>query len=135
MLPRSATILGDAAPLFEAAYDVTDEGNWEGHTILNRVRTDTELAVEHERPRDEIAESLAQARTELLRVRDERPQPARDDKVLTAWNGLMIAAFADAGRSLGEPGFVRVATEAADFILAQLRAPEPAADNGAEAEA
>ena len=95
------TILGDAAPLFEAAYDVTDEGNWEGHTILNRVRTDTELAVEHERPRDEIAESLAQARTELLRVRDERPQPARDDKVLTAWNGLMIAAFADAGRVAG----------------------------------
>jgi len=122
------TILGDAAPLFEAAYDVTDEGNWEGHTILNRVRTDTELAVEHERPRDEIAETLAQARTELLRARDERPQPARDDKVLTAWNGLMIAAFADAGRTLGEPGFVRVATEAADFILAELRAPEPATD-------
>ena len=121
-------ILGDDAPLFEAAYDVTEGGNWEGHTILNRVRSDTDLAVEYERPRDEIAETLARARTELLRVRDERPQPARDDKVLTAWNGLMIGAFADAGRSLGEPSFVRIATEAADFILQELRAPEPEAE-------
>ena len=56
-------ILGDDAPLFETAYDVSDEGNWEGRTILNRVRSDTDLAVEHERPRDEVAESLAQART------------------------------------------------------------------------
>jgi uncharacterized protein YyaL (SSP411 family) len=113
-------VLGPAAPLFEQAYDVTDEGNWEGHTILNRVRSDTELAVEHERPRDEIAEALAQARTELLRARDDRPQPGRDDKVLASWNGLMIGAFAEAGRILGEPSFVRIATEAADFILAEM---------------
>ncbi|MEX1344670.1 MAG: thioredoxin domain-containing protein, partial [Candidatus Limnocylindrales bacterium] len=118
-------ILGHDAPLFESAYGVTEEGNWEGRTILTRTRDDTDLAVEHELPRDEIAEELAKARTELLRARDERPQPARDDKVLTAWNGLMIGAFADAGRALGEPAFVRIATEAADFILAELRAPEP----------
>jgi uncharacterized protein YyaL (SSP411 family) len=127
-------VLGDDAPLFEAAYGVTEAGNWEGRTILNRTRSDTDLAVEHELPREEVAEKLAQARTELLRARDERPQPARDDKVLTAWNGLMIGAFADAGRSLGEPSFVRVATEAADFILAELRAPEPQADAAADAE-
>jgi len=113
-------VLGDAAPLFEDAYDVTDAGNWEGHTILNRVRSDTELAVKHERPRNDVIEDLAQARTDLLRVRDERPQPERDDKVLASWNGLMIGAFADAGRTLGEPGFVRIATEAADFILAEM---------------
>ena len=127
-------ILGDEAQLFEDAYGVTDGGNWEGRTILNRTRGDTDLAVEHERPRDEIAETLAQARTELLRARDERPQPARDDKVLTAWNGLMIGAFADAGRALSEPAFVRIATEAADFILAELRAPEAEPDAGAEPE-
>ena len=127
-------LLGDDAPLFESAYGVTDEGNWEGRTILNRTRSDTDLAVEHERPRDEIAESLAQARTELLRARDERPQPARDDKVLTAWNGLMIGAFADAGQALSEPSFVRIATEAADFILAELRAPEPEPELEAKAD-
>ncbi len=117
-------VLGDAAPLFEQAYGVTEGGNWEGRTILNRVASDTELAVEHERPRDEIAEALAQARTDLLRVRDERPQPRRDDKVLAAWNGLMIGAFAAAGRTLSEPSFVRVATEAADFVLAEMTEPE-----------
>ncbi|MGD8486300.1 MAG: thioredoxin domain-containing protein, partial [Chloroflexota bacterium] len=95
-------VLGDRSRLFEQAYDVSDAGNWEGHTILNRVRSDTELAVEHERSRDEIAESLAQARTDLLRVRDRRAQPGRDDKVLASWNGLMIGAFADVGRILDD---------------------------------
>jgi uncharacterized protein YyaL (SSP411 family) len=121
-------ILGATAPVFEQAYDVTEHGNWEGRTILNRVRSDTELAVEHERPREEIAEALAQARTDLLRARDERPQPGRDDKVLASWNGLMIGAFAEAGRILGEPAFVRIATEAADFILAEMVGPEAETD-------
>ncbi len=86
------------------------------------MRTDTDLAVEFERPRDEVRESLAEARVKLLRVRDERPQPARDDKVLASWNGLAIAAFAEAGIALGEPSFVGIATEAADFILDNMRA-------------
>ncbi len=115
------TALVQDAPLFEAAYDVTEAGNWEGHTILRRVRSDTDLALEHERPRDDIREALTEARVKLLRIRDERPQPARDDKVLTAWNGLAIAAFADAGIALSEPAFVEIATEAADFILGHAR--------------
>ena len=114
-------ILGQDAPLFESAYGVTPHGNWEGHTILHRVRSDTDLAVEFERQRDEVRESLAEARVKLLRARDDRPQPARDDKVLTSWNGLMIGAFADAGIGLAEPALVDIAREAADFILANLR--------------
>jgi uncharacterized protein YyaL (SSP411 family) len=122
---RVREILGEAeAALFEAAYDVTATGNWEGHTILRRVRDDTSLAVEFERPRAEIAEALAQARVRLLRERDERPQPARDDKVLTSWNGLAIAAFADAGRVLGERAFIELASDAASTVLAELRTPE-----------
>ena len=115
-------ILGEReAALFAAAYDVSEAGNWEGQTILRRVRDDTSLAVEFERPRDEIAEALTRARVRLLRHRDDRPQPARDDKVLTSWNGLAIAAFADAGQALGEAPFVEMASEAADFVLSQLR--------------
>jgi uncharacterized protein YyaL (SSP411 family) len=122
---RIRKILGEAeAALFEAAYDVTPTGNWEGQTILRRVRDDTSLAVEFERPRAEIAEALTQARVRLLRERDERPQPARDDKVLTSWNGLAIAAFADAGRVLGEPAFVGYASDAASTVLAELRTPD-----------
>jgi len=117
-------VLGDDAALVEAAYGVTDRGNWEGHTILTRARSDTALAAELGRPREEIAEALSQARVKLLRARDERPQPARDDKVLTAWNGLAIAAFAEAGRAFGDEGYRRIATEAADFILREMRTPE-----------
>jgi len=117
-------VLGEDAPLFEAAYDVTENGNWEGRAILHRVRDDADLASDFGRPPDEIAEALTQARVKLLRRRDERPQPARDDKVLTSWNGLAIAAFADAGTALDEPHFIEMATEAADFILRELRTPQ-----------
>jgi hypothetical protein len=103
---------------------VTDGGDWEGHVVLHRVRDDTSLAVEFERPRDEIRETLTQARVDLLRRRDARPQPARDDKVLTSWNGLALAAFADAGLALDEPAFLEMASEAADFLLRELRAPD-----------
>ena len=116
--------LGEDAPLFEAAYEVTEGGNWEGHTILHRVRDDTTLAAAFERPPDKIAETLTQCRVKLLRRRDERPQPARDDKVLTSWNGLAIGAFAEAGTALGEAPFIEMATEAADFILRESRTPE-----------
>ncbi|HSM33743.1 MAG TPA: thioredoxin domain-containing protein [Anaerolineae bacterium] len=114
-------ILADDAPLFEAAYGVTPAGNWEGRTILHRVRSDTELAAAFGRPRDEIRETLVQARVNLLRARDARPQPARDDKVLTSWNGLLIGALAEAGTSLHEMALVEIATEAADFVLDYLR--------------
>jgi uncharacterized protein YyaL (SSP411 family) len=114
-------ILADDAPLFEAAYGVTPAGNWEGRTILHRVRSDTELAAAFGRPRDEVRETLVQARVNLLRARDARPQPARDDKVLTSWNGLLIGALAEAGTSLHEMALVEIAAEAADFVLDYLR--------------
>jgi uncharacterized protein YyaL (SSP411 family) len=114
-------ILGAAAPLFEAAYDVTPAGNWEGRTILRRVRDDTALAARFERPREAIHEALTQARVDLLRRRDARPQPARDDKVLASWNGLTLAALADAGRALQEASFLEMASDAADFLLRELR--------------
>jgi uncharacterized protein YyaL (SSP411 family) len=117
-------VLGEDAALFEAAYGVTDRGNWEGHTILTRARSDTALAAEVGRPREEIAKALSQARVKLFRARDERPQPARDDKVLTAWNGLTIAAYAEAGRAFSDEGYRRIAAEAADFVLGEMRTPE-----------
>ena len=92
--------LGDASPLFEAAYGVTEAGNWEGVTILSRVRSDRELADRLGLPAGVVAERLAEARARLLEARQRRPQPARDDKVLAAWNGLAIAALAEAARAL-----------------------------------
>ncbi len=98
--PEIREVLGDAAALFAEAYGVTDEGNWEGVTILSRVSPDEELAQRHGLPDREVAARLADARARLLERRGARPQPARDDKALAAWNGLAIAALADASVAL-----------------------------------
>lgn len=94
--------LGDEAALFAAAYGVTDAGNWEGRTILSRVRSDTELAERFGLDPATVRERLAAARAVLHERRSRRPQPARDDKVLAGWNGLAIGALADAARLLDE---------------------------------
>ncbi len=91
---------GADGDIFGAAYDVTPAGNWEGRTILRRVATDAELAARTGLAEDEVGERLAAARAVLLGVRDRRPQPARDDKALAGWNGLMLGAYADAAAVL-----------------------------------
>ena len=91
---------GADVELFAAAFDVTAAGNWEGRTILRRVVPDAELAARVSLPDDEVRSRLAADRLALLAARDRRPQPARDDKALAGWNGLMLAAFADAAAVL-----------------------------------
>jgi len=120
-------LLGEAARLVFEAYGVTEAGNWEGVTILSRVRTDRELAALHGLSEGEVGRRLADARQRLLDARTRRPQPARDDKALAAWNGLAIGALADGARLLAghDPDAAaryRSAAEcAADAILAGLR--------------
>jgi uncharacterized protein YyaL (SSP411 family) len=94
----------DEADLIASYYDVSPTGNWEGKVILQRIRP---------RASDDVEGALRGLRRTLLAHRQTRPQPARDDKVLAAWNGLAIAAFADAGRP--EP-----AVAAASLILEKL---------------
>ena len=104
-------VLGDLAPAFTAAYGVTEDGNWEGVSILSRVTSRA----------DQVAElTLAGARARLLERRATRPQPARDGKALAAWNGLAIAALAEAGRLLGEERYTFAATRAAETVTAGL---------------
>ena len=120
--------LGEDAGLFSTAYGVTDAGNWEDTTILSRVRSAAELAKHYAIPAAEVEERLGRARATLLAARARRPQPARDDKALAAWNGLAIAAFADAARLLAfaadgaaDSARYRAAAErAADAILRGL---------------
>ena len=114
-------VLDDAAAAhFAQAYGVTEEGNWEGVTILSRVwpapdapPSLSDAALETE---------LAASRASLLARRARRPQPARDDKALAAWNGLAIAAFAEAGRLLGEDRYTAAAVQAAETIVGGLLA-------------
>ena len=123
-------MLGDAeATLFEAAYDVTDAGNWEGRTILRRVRDDTSLAVELERPRDEIAEALTRARVRLLRQRDERPAAGAGRQGADGLERPRDRRLRRRGpRARGARPSSRWPAEAADFVLREsAHAGRPAA--------
>ena len=91
---------GADVELFATAFDVSAAGNWEGRTILRRVVPDAELAARTGSAEDEVRSRLAEDRRALLAARDQRPQPARDDKALAGWNGLMLAAYADAAAVL-----------------------------------
>jgi uncharacterized protein YyaL (SSP411 family) len=117
-------VLGDDAPLFTATYGIRDEGNWEGRTILSRIEP---AGGESRIPDAGVEARLADARRRLLERRATRPQPARDDKALAAWNGLAIGALADAARLLPSPAAERyraAAIAAAETILAGLRRPD-----------
>jgi uncharacterized protein len=107
--------LGDAAAPFKAAYDVTPQGNWEGRTVLRRLTP---------RGSRESEAELASARAKLFAVREARPKPGRDDKVLADWNGLTIAALARASAAFDEPAWLAAARAAFDFITETLRGPD-----------
>jgi uncharacterized protein YyaL (SSP411 family) len=98
-------------------FGVRPEGNFEGRSILHVVAGVD--AVSRELGMD-AAPLLASARRKLYEARRRRPAPARDDKVIASWNGLAIAAFADAGVMLGRPDYVDAATATAAFALDAL---------------
>jgi len=102
-------------------YDVMPEGNWEGRSILNLPRSIDQAARLMERDPAELAAELAEGRSKLLAARQQRVPPARDAKVLVAWNGLMIGSLAVGSRVLKEPGYLEAARRAAGFILERMR--------------
>ncbi len=113
-LPEILSVLGpEDGPVFAKAYDVTAEGNWEDHTILNRL-----ARLELGSPEEE--EHLAQMRAKLLKVRSTRVRPGWDDKVLADWNGLMIAALSRAAMIFEQPGWLQLATRAFDFVATRM---------------
>ncbi|MGQ9651266.1 MAG: thioredoxin domain-containing protein [Phycisphaerae bacterium] len=106
--------------IFCSYYDVTDQGNWEGCNILNVQREAPLVARLHGISVAQLEEILTNGRRKLLQVRLRRVPPALDDKILTAWNALMIASLARAAVLLGEQRYARAASTAADFILTHL---------------
>ncbi|MGH7115349.1 MAG: thioredoxin domain-containing protein, partial [Stellaceae bacterium] len=110
-------LLGDRAQLFKGFYDVTSDGNWEGRTILNRINSPAMADVETEH-------ALAECRELLLRARAARVRPGWDDKVLADWNGLMIAAMANAGVVFERPDWIDTARAAFDFVRERMVTPD-----------
>ncbi|MGV8840868.1 MAG: thioredoxin domain-containing protein [Bauldia sp.] len=109
-------VLGvERAAAFCAVYDITDAANFEGASIPNRLATIEPLGEEEEG-------RLAADRAALLAARQRRPQPGRDDKILTDWNGLLIASLAEAGALLGRPDWIDRAAAAFRFITESIEA-------------
>jgi uncharacterized protein YyaL (SSP411 family) len=110
-------VLGNEADAFIAAYTITPGGNFEGKNILEFVGDMEQRPV------------LAEARRKLFEAREKRVHPGRDEKILTSWNGLMLAAFAEAARALDRDdgsralatSYRKVAERNADFLLRELR--------------
>lgn len=107
--------------LFCAVYNISEAGNFEGKNIPNRIGTNLEkVANEHNLPPEQLKIKLESSRQKLFKVREERIHPHKDDKILTAWNALMIVAHALAARAFGEEKYLESAKAAFAFIQEHL---------------
>ena len=102
-------------------WGVTRSGNFEGHNILFRTLSDADEAKSHGLALADFQAMLGRVKAKLYDARSKRVWPGRDEKILTAWNGLMIAAFARAGAVFGDARYLKSATNAADFVLNNMR--------------
>jgi uncharacterized protein YyaL (SSP411 family) len=108
----------DEARAVVLRYGVSGPGNFEGRNILHVAAGDDVMAQE---VGGDWRETVDRARATLLSVRASRPAPARDDKVIAAWNGLAIAALAEAGWTLDRPDYLEAARATAEFVLDRMR--------------
>src|SRR5256884_6570873 len=122
--------LGDDSSVFKFHYGVQPHGNapegsdpqdeFRGKNILIQRHTIAETAKHFKKSEDEARQSLARNREKLLSIRNKRPRPHLDDKIIAAWNGLMISAYARAGQVLDEPRYIETATRSARFLRTHL---------------
>ncbi|MGI8812343.1 MAG: thioredoxin domain-containing protein [Pyrinomonadaceae bacterium] len=118
-----ASILGDDddARIFKFFYDVSEEGNFEEKNILQVTYTHAAAAKVLKIDESGLRASLERGRDKLFEAREKRVKPFRDEKIITAWNGLMLAAFAEAAAILDNADYLDVAKRNADFLLRDLR--------------
>jgi uncharacterized protein YyaL (SSP411 family) len=122
--------LDSAAEFFNYQYGVQADGNvppaadphaeFTGKNILIELQTVAETAKHFKKDEAEVRDLLAKSRGTLLTLRAKRPRPHLDDKIITAWNGLMISAYARGAQVLGDPAYLAAATRAATFVRTQL---------------
>ena len=118
----------DRARVFDYVYGVEATGNAEsdtsgelaGKNILIERHFVEDAAKEFNSSEEQVRQLLDESRKLLLDVRNQRPRPSRDDKVVTSWNGLMISAFARGAQVLNEPRYLKTATQAAEFVQTKL---------------
>ncbi len=120
------SLLGDdAAEVVMRHYDFRPNGNFEhGKNVLHGIYSTEETAKKVGKSVEEVRDIIEKSKAKLFEARCKRPRPHLDDKILTAWNGLMISGLAHAGRAFGEEDYIRRAARAADFILTKARDPK-----------
>jgi uncharacterized protein len=111
----------EEAALFSSYYNVTQSGNFEGKNILNVSRPTEEVAQERKVAPEHLRESLERSRRKLFELREDRVKPDRDEKILTAWNGMMLASFAEAAAILKRADYLEIARGNARFLLDNVR--------------
>jgi len=116
-----ALLGAEDGPLFRAYYDVTEDGNFEGRNILHVDRSVEDVAAEAGISAERLEQALARGRETLYAARAGRVWPGLDDKVLTAWNAMMLRTYAEAARVLASGEYLEVANASADFLLRELR--------------
>jgi uncharacterized protein YyaL (SSP411 family) len=122
--------LGNEAEIFDYHYGVQAHGNapegsdpqgeFHGKNILIERHTIAETAKQFKESEDQVRDSLARSRKMFLSIRNKRPRPHLDDKIISAWNGLMISAYARAAQVLDEPRYLEAATRASRFLRTHL---------------
>lgn len=114
-------VLGHAqGDLVAHYYGVTSDGNFEGRTVLHVTQSMEQLAHALGQSAEQVQNELEDAKALLRQARNQRPTPSLDDKILLAWNGLMIQAFARAARILGDATYQASAIAAAEFVLSHM---------------
>ena len=129
-LPQVQKVLGKKeTETFKKIFNLEDDGNFKlqeveqpaGSNILHLKKTMPELAAELGVSEKQLSQGLEKNRKQLFKIRKRRIHPFKDDKILTDWNGLMIAALAKAGRVFDKPKYTSAAVKATDFIIRRLK--------------
>lgn len=120
--PEIDKVLGEEGPQIRQLFGVREGGNFEGRSILNLIAAERErIDPERDAHVAEARAAMELVRSRLLGVRDQRVQPHLDDKVITAWNAMMMRSFAEAGRALDRPDYTQTAVRNAEFLQRELR--------------
>jgi uncharacterized protein YyaL (SSP411 family) len=118
---EARAVLGEKlAPIAERYFDISEEGNFEDRNILHRTIGPEEAARLFKRNPEEMEHAIEEIRRLLFEARERRVKPGRDEKILAAWNGMMLGAMAEGYRALGDDRYLKAAKRAADFILTRL---------------
>ncbi len=115
-----STLLGEDAPLVKSYWGVTPEGNFEGRNILYVPHDAESVARTQGVTEAELRTAVERATRILYDAREERMRPARDEKILASWNGLMLRALAESARALGDDALRRMAVRNGEFLFASL---------------